>query len=89
MKLLLQWLANPKSVDELPSIQNRTGAVMGAGSLKPMDRISAVIWSKTLLYVDTTIGHSSLLKHLSIPIGHHPWSLWAYPTGAQHTNENK
>jgi hypothetical protein len=38
---LLQWLANPKSVDELPSIQNATGAVMGAGSLKP--RISAVI----------------------------------------------
>jgi hypothetical protein len=26
---LLQWLANPKSVDELPSIQNGTGAVTG------------------------------------------------------------
>jgi hypothetical protein len=44
---LLQWLANPKSVDGLSSIQNRTGAVMGAGSLKPMDRISASIWSKS------------------------------------------
>jgi len=34
-------LANPKSLDELPSIQKGTGAVMGAGSLKPFFAIRA------------------------------------------------
>ncbi len=31
-----RWLANPKLVDELPSIQSRTKAIMGAGSLRPL-----------------------------------------------------
>jgi len=31
---LLQVLANPKSVDEFPSIQNGTSVTMGVGSLK-------------------------------------------------------
>ncbi len=30
-------------MDELPSIQNRIGAVLGAGSLKPNEPISPII----------------------------------------------
>jgi hypothetical protein len=36
MKLMQVWFANPKWVDEALSVQNGIGAVMGAGSLRPI-----------------------------------------------------
>jgi hypothetical protein len=35
MKLLQVWFTNPMRVDEVLSIQNEIGAVIGAGSLRP------------------------------------------------------
>jgi hypothetical protein len=39
MKLIQVWFVNTMWVDEALSVQNKTGVIMGAGSLKPLHHV--------------------------------------------------
>jgi hypothetical protein len=64
-----RWLVSPKSVDELPSIQNGTGAIMGAGSFKlkhsPNKHMSDRLLCVLILKMPLSLGdtqHNALSK---------------------------